>query len=303
VSVAEVVPIRPLCTIGGSEIAAAAGVDPYRSRVALWLEKTGRLDPPETEAMRWGELLEPAIWNELEDRGYELTVSNPAGLTDAERPWLVGHPDGFVALGAETGVLEVKTASPWVARHEWADGGAPLAYAAQLHHYFHLTGLSVGLLACLVGGRRLELRTVRRDEAIIAGLLALADDFYGYVTTERPPPPDGSDSARDALAAMWPEAAPGKVARLDRAGTAELREYRLRHAAAAAAQRQADEYQQLLQARMGDAETLIGPNDEPVARWPSFTTRRLDTTRLRAELPEIADRYTVATTSRRFTLE
>jgi putative phage-type endonuclease len=132
VSVAEVVPIRPLCTIGGSEIAAAAGVDPYRSRVALWLEKTGRLDPPETEAMRWGELLEPAIWNELEDRGYELTVSNPAGLTDPERPWLVGHPDGFVAIGDKPGVLEIKTASPWVARHEWADGGAPLAYAAQL---------------------------------------------------------------------------------------------------------------------------------------------------------------------------
>lgn len=39
-------------TIGGSEAAAAAGIDPHRSRVGLWLEKTGRVEREETEAMR-----------------------------------------------------------------------------------------------------------------------------------------------------------------------------------------------------------------------------------------------------------
>ena len=69
-----VVQLRPH-TIGGSEAAAACGVDPYRSRVWLWGEKTGRpgFERPETEAMRWGKRLEDDIDDALRELGYDVT--------------------------------------------------------------------------------------------------------------------------------------------------------------------------------------------------------------------------------------
>src|SRR6266487_441319 len=58
--------------IGGSEAASACGVDPFRSRIMLWAEKTGRIERPETEAMKWGKLLEPVVFAGLERQGYDV---------------------------------------------------------------------------------------------------------------------------------------------------------------------------------------------------------------------------------------
>ena len=38
-------------TVGGSDVAAAAGIHPFVSPVMLWLQKTGRVEVAETEAM------------------------------------------------------------------------------------------------------------------------------------------------------------------------------------------------------------------------------------------------------------
>src|SRR5438270_228073 len=96
-------------TIGGSDAAAAAGIDPYKSRVMLWLEKKGRIERPETEAMRWGRLIEPTIVDVLErEHGYTI-VSGPKPIGDLERPWFSGTPDGFVHNGDDPLLLEVKT--------------------------------------------------------------------------------------------------------------------------------------------------------------------------------------------------
>jgi len=54
--------------IGSSDAAAAVGLNPYKSQLELWLEKTGRdtglpkTDPDDEEsAMYWGNVLEP-MW-------------------------------------------------------------------------------------------------------------------------------------------------------------------------------------------------------------------------------------------------
>jgi predicted phage-related endonuclease len=58
----------------------------------------------------------------------------------------------------------------------------------------------------------------------------------------------------------------------------------------------------MLEATMGDAEVLLDHADAVLAKWTPTTTRRLDTKRLKAELPAIHEEYAVPTTSRRFTL-
>ena len=54
--------------IGSSDAAAAVGLNPYKSKLELWLEKTGRdtalpkLDPQDEESPAyWGNILEPVV--------------------------------------------------------------------------------------------------------------------------------------------------------------------------------------------------------------------------------------------------
>ncbi len=54
--------------IGGSDAGAAVGLNPYQSRLALWLNKTGRdagmpsIDPhDDSHPAYWGNLLEPIV--------------------------------------------------------------------------------------------------------------------------------------------------------------------------------------------------------------------------------------------------
>jgi predicted phage-related endonuclease len=269
----------------------------------LWAEKTGRVIADRTEAMRWGQLLEPVIIAELQERGYSFEAAPAAGLVDDARPWLVGHPDGYTELDGWPAVLEVKTANAWAGREWREDAGAPLAHVLQCHHYLELTGYSRALLACLVGGQRLELRTVSRDETVIARMLELEAAFLEHVKRDEPPPPDGSESARDALAALYPQSDESRTVRLDSDGWQEYETLKRRREQRDALDKQVARLEQRLKARMGDAATAIGPHDETAARWTTYERTALDAKALRQALPAIAADYETTTTLRRFTLE
>jgi putative phage-type endonuclease len=287
-------------TIGGSEAAAAAGIDPHRSRVGLWLEKTGRVEREETEAMCWGKLLEPVILAELHERGFRTT---PFGreLRDDDRRWLTGHPDGFVHEGEDEtqdgALLEVKTVGQW-AKREW-NGQPPLAYVAQCLHYLHLTGLDRTLLAVLVGGQRLELVEIERNDRWITTLIELEQEFYERYLLRDEPPPVRHDDAEN-LAHMFPEHKPGRTVRLAPDALTVLRKLRSRTAQKDAIERQCEELRNQLKATLGDAETALDVQGEEVIHWRTVVSERVDVTRLRAERPEIAAEFVKPIQSRRF---
>jgi predicted phage-related endonuclease len=269
----------------------------------LWAEKTGRARAEKTEAMRWGLLLEPVIKAELQERGYVVSPAPADGFTDEARPWLVGHPDGFTELDGWPAVLEVKTAGWWFGREWREDTGAPLAYVLQCQHYLELTGCSAALLAGLVGGQRLELRIVNRDNEAIGRMLELEAAFLEYVKRDEPPPPDGSESAKEALAAIYPHSNEAETVRLDRDGWRDYQTLKRRREQRDVIDRQVAKLEQRLKARMGDAATAISPNDEVAARWTSYERTGLDTKALRRALPSVAAEYETTQTLRRFTLE
>lgn len=287
--------------VGGSEAAAACGVDPHLSRVMLWAQKRGIVKVEETEAMLWGKRLQPVVFDVLEQMGFDLMPAPADGFYDPARPFMIGHPDGFVTRNGERGVVEVKTAGHWSAQ-DWNDGGTPTSPIVQAQHYMSLTGCGFALLACLLDGQRLVVRWVERDERTIALLEAGEESFVRYVLDGEVPPPDGSASAAQALRALYPEAEPSAVVRLTKAEMVQVRMLRRRREMSDTLGAQISELTQWLQARMGNAERAIDPNDNEVAKWPTFERKSLDTKALRAATPAVASEYTTASTYRRFTL-
>jgi predicted phage-related endonuclease len=187
---------------------------------------------------------------------------------DESRPWMVGHPDAFVrVVGETTFVVDIKTTSGW-SGNSWAEGDAPTAYILQLHHYMHLTGLDRGLLACLIGGQRLELRYVERSDEIVELMLAGEEEFVRLCESDTPPDPDGSESAASALRAMFGGGV--ERVRLDRDTLKVLAELRDRDRQYGEVKRQRDKLKQAVQLAMGDAELAVDLSGEIVARWTTY---------------------------------
>lgn len=89
----------------GSDFAAAIGISPYKSRQALWREKTGRELPFEGNEMTlWGEMNEANAISQFEiETGH---IVHPVGfLVHPDYDWLGVSPDGLVN---PSGCVEVK---------------------------------------------------------------------------------------------------------------------------------------------------------------------------------------------------
>ena len=84
--------------IGSSDAAAAVGLNPYKSQLELWLEKTGRdgslpkLDPHDEESPAyWGNILEPIVAAHYTKRsGYRVRRINAVlQHPNPDLPWML----------------------------------------------------------------------------------------------------------------------------------------------------------------------------------------------------------------------
>jgi predicted phage-related endonuclease len=100
--------------------------------------------------------------------------------------------DGGTLLGAD-GLLEVKTVNAYKAG-EWGRDGdedaVPIHYQAQVMWYLGITRQPWADVAALIGGQRMIIRRVHRDDETINAMLERAHDFWHqHVLTRTPPEP------------------------------------------------------------------------------------------------------------------
>lgn len=293
--------------IGGSDAAAIAGLSPWRHPYAVWLEKTGQLPPgsvEESEAMRWGTLLEPVIADEFERRSELDVIRRQSRVEHPREPWRRVTLDGIVVSRHDEiplGAYEGKTTSALRWGLDWSEG-IPTHYAIQVQHTLAVLDLDRAWVTCLVGGQSLRIFQVERDPVAIEVLLGIEREFWARVTGELPPPPvDGGLPTARAIREAFHESTPGKTVDLSRA---RVPLYELLNAKAE--QREAEtrvrRAEGELMAALGDAE--VGELDgEPVVTWKAHDERRLDQAALREAEPEVAERFTRTSTVRRFLLK
>ncbi|HGL5380481.1 TPA: YqaJ viral recombinase family protein [Burkholderia cenocepacia] len=195
--------------IGGSDAAAAVGLNPYMSALELWLDKTGRADglprpdPSDTTSPTyWGTLLEPIVAASYTKQTGNRVRRVNAVLRHPSIPFMLANIDREIVGVPDVQILECKTAGEFGARL-WRDG-VPEYVQIQVQHQLAVTGKTAAHIAVLLCGQALEVHRIERDDALIGRLVELEARFWRFVETDTPPPADGSESADRALRHLYP---------------------------------------------------------------------------------------------------
>ena len=286
--------------IGGSECAAAVGMSRWKTPLEVFMEKTGRkAQVTETEKMYWGRTLEPIIRAEFTRRTSLKTQVVPYMMNHREYPYMLANIDGIVIERDGTKcLLEIKTAGA-AAEKDW-DNDIPVEYYLQVQHYLFVTGLPKAYVAVLIGGNKFQWQSVERDEETIATLVALESHFWKeYVMKDVPPPVDANSG--EALSLLYPTSEKGTTVALpSEADEIVLQWLEIKKAEDEIKTAKATCENQL-KAMLKDYE--IGTtNTGYTIRWTSYQSSRVDTTKLKAEEPEIAARFSTQTSARKFSI-
>lgn len=185
--------------IGGSDVGAILGVNPYKSIIDVYIDKTEGSTFKGNNATHWGHMLEGTIIKEFASRHKELQVFDaPFSIVDN---FLIANLDAVLRdkENGDFGVLEIKTTSLWN-KKEWEEDTIPQSYYAQVQHYLMLSGYKFAYVAVLIGGQEYKEFKVERSEEDIALIREKATEFYKEnILKQIPPIPDGSDAYMDYL--------------------------------------------------------------------------------------------------------
>lgn len=282
--------------IGSSDAAAAVGLNPYQSMLELWLIKTGRdadlpkIDPTDdSHPTYWGTLLEPFVAEYYtRHTGHRVRKVN-AVLQHPEHPWMLANIDREIVGAPDVQILECKTSGGFGTRL-WKDG-VPEYVQVQVQHQLAVTGRQAADVCVVLGGQEARIHRIERDDELIAHLIELERRFWHYVETDTPPPADGSDSAAQALQALYPRDLGTSIdLSEDPAMTEAFTRLVALRAELADKEKQEALLKQSLQQRMGDASRACFMDGE--ITWKrTKDVRSVDLALLARERPELIEAY------------
>jgi putative phage-type endonuclease len=167
--------------IGGSDVAAILGLNPYRNITDVFLEKTGRThaEPTTSRPADLGNRLEPVLVQLAAD-----TIGDTAELNKRfHNEWRSAQVDGWLANRRE--VIEAKAVglfNPRFNRDEWGSEGTdevPFMYLVQVLWQLHVSGADTGHLSALLGGGLgHRLYTIPRNDELIQQINTLVEGFW-----------------------------------------------------------------------------------------------------------------------------
>lgn len=181
--------------LGGSDIAAILGENPFQSQLDVYLSKIGEVDELEGPAIKRGRALEPIALKLYEEITKRRIRYNPQMIIDPEFPMLFANIDAGVERGSlaaageyEDGVLETK--APGLRTFaNMKDHGIPKYYYLQIQHYLGVTGLPFGAFAAFSAERWEMLQfDVERDDELIRVMRRVSVEWWTeHVVRRRPP--------------------------------------------------------------------------------------------------------------------
>ena len=278
--------------IGGSDAGAILGVNPFKSPLELWLEKTGRVEPEDIsgkEAVEWGTRLESPIAMKFADEHPEYSVTEThATYISEERPFMHANIDRELQdlKTGQLGILEVKTAGARSDK-DWVFG-PPEHYLAQVTHYLAVTGYGFAWIAVLIGGQEYREFRIERDEEDISILEEREEIFWNMVLDGTLPELVGVKGEAKALATIYPES-DGEHRHLSDIDHPEIFELFQLQADKKALEARINDLGAHIRALIGDSKGV--ETESMRVTWVRGPQRRFDQTLFREENPEMYEDY------------
>lgn len=176
--------------IGGSDVGAIMGVNPWESAYSLWAKKSNLI--PEEKLTSWrvrfGNKFELPILEMWQEDNPDWTVYHTGTYRHATDDFLMANPDA-IAKHNKTGelmIIEVKTSG-----RSWEE--IPPHYQAQVMHYMSVMGIHKSKLIGVIGWDWFE-QDLDYDEFVARIMRDKAKEFWKCVTDGVKPDWDGSEA-------------------------------------------------------------------------------------------------------------
>ena len=190
--------------LGGSEISAVIGMNPYMDNVTLWKIKTGQIQPEDISDkpfVKYGTNAEYHLRElfKLDFPEYSVEYIENNSFKNSKYPWARASLDGWLTDENERkGVLEIKTSEILASQHreKWKNQ-VPMNYYCQTLFYMAVLEadfcvLKAQLKTVFDGIPQLQTKHyfINRDEVQddIDYLMAAGEKFWKYVKAKKTPP-------------------------------------------------------------------------------------------------------------------
>jgi hypothetical protein len=192
--------------VGGSDIAAIAGLSTWESAITKWAKKTGQI-PDEVEpnmSLKLGTKLESPILELFADEHPELEIYETGTWANKTYNWARANLDGlYKDADGNWGIIEVK-----FSRDYWTQ--VPQSYRAQVLWYMKVFGIRRAKLVALAGSSYMEF-DIEWDEFEANTLWDSALRFRQACLDLKMPDWDGSNSTLETIRALSPNIEDGEV--------------------------------------------------------------------------------------------
>lgn len=178
--------------IGGSDVAAILGVDPWRSARDVYASKLYDLADIESEQAQLGNALEPALMQFAQEQLGGGIQENVRCVLPHIR--LATNIDGIMQRGETRTVVECKTSGlvggVWAVSPEWGEGWSadvPGYVQAQVAAEMMAADADSGIVVALLAGRGVQYFQLDRDDAIESLIADRCSEFWECVAEQREP--------------------------------------------------------------------------------------------------------------------
>lgn len=279
--------------IGASDVPAIIGVDPYKTSYQIWLEKTGQYQPDsgDNPSLMAGSLMEDAVLRWAENQLGKISKRSLSRRIKGT-PIKV-HLDGSLVENGEP--VEAKTAGlhgPVIEFYgEEGTDELPERVLVQCQMQMAATDANVCHVPVFIGGRGFVMYHVERDRELIDLCVEKACYFWNHHVKKQIAPPEPPP----IKLAKFAKRQPGKSVEVPKEIIDEWLDIK---AELAYVVERKEAVEQKIHQILIENEAEIGVTDHGELSYMASERKTIDTKLLKANEPEVADRYTKVTTTR-----
>jgi putative phage-type endonuclease len=281
--------------IGGSDVAAICGLNPYKSAIDVYFQKTldDLPDQEENDNIWWGNALESVIVDKYK-KIFPQKITFPDTKTDDQLSFMLANVDGILEDG---GVLEVKNVGEF-SKKKWGQqftDDIPVEYYLQVAHYVRIFKAPYAHIAAYFGGADFRIFEYIPNKAIENMIVEKCSNFWENHVLKRVAPPvtqysDQLKLWKDALADSKKEAIPDVIL--------AIQNYKDLQSNIKELETKSEDLKSIICGFMENSEALIDNAGQTLVTWKNQKTCRFDLPKFKAEQGDLYKQLLVEKQSR-----